>query len=194
MNCQSFVREEDIKIGRRLKIAQLHTWHIQKEGTRMHNPVYPISATSCQGNKIWGLWQLGTFEDTERQEEGSRYTKIKVTIWQLKKLSFITKIWASAIQRAFLPRSKSAYILWPDTKTPCSAAWPIQTPHLQFYVTLALPLLSLYDVTQLTRAEKRLQKPCNSMTCQHVTKQAGCALHHPTEIIISMRLQRNYPH
>jgi hypothetical protein len=160
----------------------------------MHNPVYPISATSCQGNKIWGLWQLGTFEDTERQEEGSRYTKIKVTIWQLKKLSFITKIWASAIQRAFLPRSKSAYILWPDTKTPCSAAWPIQTPHLQFYVTLALPLLSLYDVTQLTRAEKRLQKPCNSMTCQHATKQAGRALHHPTEIIISMRLQRNYAH
>jgi hypothetical protein len=53
MNCQSFVREEDIKVGRRLKIAQLHTWHIQKEGTRMHNPVYPISATSCQGNKIW---------------------------------------------------------------------------------------------------------------------------------------------
>ncbi len=103
MNCQSFVREEDIKVGRRLKIAQLHTWHIQKEGTRMHNPVYPISATSCQGNKIWHYdnWEHLRIQRDKKRAAGTQRSKSQSGNW--RNLSLLQRFGLQQYRELFSP-------------------------------------------------------------------------------------------
>jgi hypothetical protein len=65
------------------------------------------------------------------------------------------------------------------------------TPVL-FHTIIAPSVLTWCNIANLSWEEA--SEACNSMTCLHVTKQAGHALHHPTEIIVSMTPQRKNPH
>jgi hypothetical protein len=88
-------------------------------GTRMHNPAYPISTATCQGNKI-NTWEHLKIHRDKKRAESTQWSKSPSANW--RKLALLQWFGLQQYRELFSPDPNLSTYYDHDTKTPCSAA------------------------------------------------------------------------